>query len=160
MEKVLWLIKCVKSSMLETSCWMMLHGQSGRPVEVDRHQIKTLIENNRCSTTQEIANIFKISESIKLLGKIKNVSFTLCKNEMYFQANLILPFSTTIGHKVTSFFMFSHLIRTPPLGGGAVLLPVYQRVQLGATDSKWQNQNLHLRLQSQKQLLWLPQQRP
>ena len=37
--------------------------QSGRPVEVDSNQIKTLIENNQCYTTQEIANIPKISKS-------------------------------------------------------------------------------------------------
>ena len=27
--------------------------QSGRPVEVDNYQIKTLIENNQCYTTQK-----------------------------------------------------------------------------------------------------------
>ena len=37
--------------------------QSGRPVEVDSDQIKTLIENNQHYTTQEIANILKISKS-------------------------------------------------------------------------------------------------
>ena len=55
MEKVLWLIKCVKSALrcfvLEISCWTMLHGQSGRPVKVDSDQIKTLIENNQSYTT-------------------------------------------------------------------------------------------------------------
>ena len=35
----------------------------GRPVEVDSDQIKTLIENNQCYTTQEIADILKISKS-------------------------------------------------------------------------------------------------
>ena len=37
--------------------------QSGRPVEVDSHQIETLIENNQCYTTREIANILEISKS-------------------------------------------------------------------------------------------------
>ena len=37
--------------------------RSGRPVEVDSDQIKTLIENNECYTTQEIAEILKISKS-------------------------------------------------------------------------------------------------
>ena len=37
--------------------------QSGRPVEVDRDQIKTLTENNQCYTTREIADILKISKS-------------------------------------------------------------------------------------------------
>ena len=55
----------------------MLHGApwSGRPVEVDSNQIETLIQNNQRSTTQEIANIFKISKSIKLLVKMKNVPY-------------------------------------------------------------------------------------
>ena len=37
--------------------------RSGRPVEVDSDQIKTLTENNQCYTTREIANILKISKS-------------------------------------------------------------------------------------------------
>ena len=37
--------------------------QSGRPVEVDSDQIKTLIENNQRFTTQEIADVLKISKS-------------------------------------------------------------------------------------------------
>ena len=36
---------------------------SGRPVEVDRDQIETLIENNQRYTTQELADILKISKS-------------------------------------------------------------------------------------------------
>ena len=36
---------------------------SGRPVEVDSDQIQTLIENNQRYTTQEIADILKISKS-------------------------------------------------------------------------------------------------
>ena len=61
----------------------------GRPVEVDSNQIKNLIENNQCSTMQEIANILKVSNSIKLVVKIKNVSFILWKNYMDFLANPI-----------------------------------------------------------------------
>ena len=52
---------------------------SGRPVEADKDQKETLIENNQCSTTWEITNILKISKSIKLLVKVKNVSFILQK---------------------------------------------------------------------------------
>ena len=37
--------------------------RSGRPVEVDSDQIETLIENNQRYTTQEIADILKISKS-------------------------------------------------------------------------------------------------
>ena len=51
----------------------------GRPVEVDSDQIETLIENNQHHTTQEIANILKISKSINLLVKTKNVYFVLQK---------------------------------------------------------------------------------
>ena len=50
---------------------------SGRPIEVDSNQIKTLIENNQYYTTQEIADIPKIPKSRKLLVKMKNVSFVL-----------------------------------------------------------------------------------
>ena len=35
---------------------------SGGPIEVDRDQIETLIENNQCSTTWEITDILKISK--------------------------------------------------------------------------------------------------
>ena len=52
---------------------------SGRPVEIDSDQIETLIENSQCSTIQEIADILKISKSIKLLVKMKNVPFILPK---------------------------------------------------------------------------------
>ena len=53
--------------------------QSGRPVEVDNSQVETLIENNELSATWKIANILKISKSIKLLVKMENVSFVLWK---------------------------------------------------------------------------------
>ena len=58
--------------------------QSGRPVEADSDQIETLIENNQHSTTQEIADILKIPKSIKLLVKMKNVSFILRKTKQTF----------------------------------------------------------------------------
>ena len=44
---------------------------SGSPVEVDSNQIKTLTENNQHSTMQVIADILKISKSLKLLMKMK-----------------------------------------------------------------------------------------
>ena len=37
--------------------------RSGKRVEVDSNQIKTVIENNQYYTTQEIADILKISKS-------------------------------------------------------------------------------------------------
>ena len=47
--------------------------QSGRPVEVDSNQIKTLIETYQHYTMQERADILKISKSIKLLMKMKKM---------------------------------------------------------------------------------------
>ena len=49
--------------------------RSGRPPEVESDQIETLIENNQHFTMQEIADILKTPKSIKLLVKMKNVSF-------------------------------------------------------------------------------------
>ena len=64
--------------------------RSGRPIEVD--QIETFIEKNQCYTTWEIANIFQLSKSIKLLVKMKNVPFILWKNYTDFLANPIFTF--------------------------------------------------------------------
>ena len=75
------LIKYVKSRlwifMLDISHWTMLHGwvDELKLIEVkSRH-----IENNQHYTMREIANILKISKSLKLLVKMKNVSFILWK---------------------------------------------------------------------------------
>ena len=43
---------------------------SGRPVEVDRDQIKTLIEDKQRSAMWQVANILRISKS-KLLVEMK-----------------------------------------------------------------------------------------
>ena len=51
--------------------------QSGRPIEVDSDQIRKLIEYNYFYSMWEIANILKISKSIRLLVKMKNVCFIL-----------------------------------------------------------------------------------
>ena len=62
----------------------------GSPDEVDSDQIETLIENILCYTSWEIADILKISKSIKLLVKMKNVSFISWKklNELFGQPNM------------------------------------------------------------------------
>ena len=66
-----WFVKfCTGDFSLDDAPW------SGRPPEVDGDQIKTLIENKQCSTTQEIANILKIQIK-KLLVQMRNVSFIL-----------------------------------------------------------------------------------
>ena len=42
---------------------MMLHGRSGRPVDVDNDQIEIVIDNNQCYIMREIVDILKISKS-------------------------------------------------------------------------------------------------
>ena len=67
---------------------------SGGPVEVHSDQIGTLIENSQHYTTREIANILKISKSIKLLVRMKNVPFSSWKklNILFGQPNITVPF--------------------------------------------------------------------
>ena len=64
---------CAGDFSLNNAPWL------GRTVEVDSDHIETLIENNQPYTMQETANVLKISKSIKLLVKMKNVSFILWK---------------------------------------------------------------------------------
>ena len=67
---------------------------SGRPVEIDNDQSKTLSENNQRYTTQEIADTLKISKSIKLLVKMKNVFYFMEKNHMNENAKIYNCFLT------------------------------------------------------------------
>ena len=68
-----WFVKfCAGDFSLNDAPW------SGRPVEVDSNQIN-IIENNQCYTMRAIANILKISKSVKLLVKMKDVFFILLK---------------------------------------------------------------------------------
>ena len=53
---------------------------SDRPAEVDNDQHRDIIENNQRYTTQEMANILKISKSIKLSVKMKNVFYFMETN--------------------------------------------------------------------------------
>ena len=57
--------------------------RSGRPGEVESHQIETLIENNQRYSTWEIADILKISKP-KLLVKMKNVFYFMEKTKWTF----------------------------------------------------------------------------
>ena len=53
-----WFVKfCIADFWLDDAPW------SGRPVEVDSDRTETLTENDQCYTTQEIADILKISKS-------------------------------------------------------------------------------------------------
>ena len=74
----------VSKVVCKVSCWdFSLEGApwSGRPVQVNSDQVETLTENNQHSTTQEAANILKISKSVKLLVKMKNcVSYFIENN--------------------------------------------------------------------------------
>ena len=65
---------------------------SGRAVEVNSYQVKTLIENNQHHTSWEIADILKISKSLKLLVKMENVSFILWKkvNTLFGEPNITI----------------------------------------------------------------------
>ena len=63
----------------------------GRPVEVDSDQIETLLENNQCGIMQEIADILKISKSIKLLVKMKMCLLFYGRIHRAFLANPIQP---------------------------------------------------------------------
>ena len=58
---------------------MMLH----RPVEVDSYKIETLIENNQCSTTREIADTLKITKSIVIGENEKCVFYFTEKIKTY-----------------------------------------------------------------------------
>ena len=65
-----WFVKfCAGDFLLDDAL------QSGGPFGVDSNQIETLIENNQHYAMRGIADIFKISKSIKLLVKVKNLSF-------------------------------------------------------------------------------------
>ena len=63
--------------------------QLDRQVEVDSNQIDRSSENNQHYTTQKVANILKISRSIKSLVKVKNVSLLHGKkiNKLFGQPN-------------------------------------------------------------------------
>ena len=79
--------------MLEIPCWITLHWSLllwSKPAEADSDQIETLVENNQRYTTREIANILKISKSIKLLEK-KSLLFYR-KKYTDFLANAIIIF--------------------------------------------------------------------
>ena len=73
--------------------------RSGRPVEVDGDEIETLTENNQHHIMWEMANILKVSKSIKLLVKMKSVPFILWKKPMEFWGNPIYPCDGIFCHK-------------------------------------------------------------
>ena len=60
--------------------WLDGAPQSGRSVEADSDQIKTLIENNQCSTIWEIADIPKNIQIDKVIGENENRVFYFMGN--------------------------------------------------------------------------------
>ena len=65
MDKFLWLTECVKSGLQSFVLEIFSSDnapQFGRPFEVDSDQVETLIEDNKCYSTWEIASILKISK--------------------------------------------------------------------------------------------------
>ena len=79
-----WFVKfCAGDFSLDDVPW------SRRQVEVDSDQTETLTGNDQHSTMWDIANIHKISKLMKLLVKMKNVSFLLWKklNGLFGQPN-------------------------------------------------------------------------
>ena len=55
--------------LLDDAPWL------GRPVETDSDQIKTLIENNQCYTTQEIVDVLKNIQINKIIGENEKCVF-------------------------------------------------------------------------------------
>ena len=77
-----WFVKfCVGDFSLEDALWL------DRLVEVDSDQFETLTENNEYHTMWEIADIPKVSKSIKLLVKMKTMSFILKPYRPFGQPN-------------------------------------------------------------------------
>ena len=73
--------------------------RSGRPVEVDSDQIKTIFENNQRYTIQEIADILKISKSSN-------------ENHLH-QLGYVNRFDVCVSHKLskkTFLMVFPHAI--------------------------------------------------
>ena len=77
--------------------------QSGRPVELDSDQIKTLIENNQHDTTLNVGDILKISKTLKLLVKMKNVFYFIERTGLFGQHNI-----TRSLYFLTLFTNFTH----------------------------------------------------
>ena len=86
---------CGRDFSLDDAPWW------GRPAEFDSDHTETFIENNQRNTMWERANILKIPKSIKLLVKMKNVSFILQKkpDELFVQPNIYFVLPTRI-HEV------------------------------------------------------------
>ena len=82
-----WFAKfCAGDCSLDNAPW------SGRPVEDDSNQIETLVKNNQCYTTQEIADILKISKSsaenhLHQLGYVNR--FDVCVPHKLAEKNLL-----------------------------------------------------------------------
>ena len=74
-----WFVKfCAGGFSLDDALW------SGRPVEGDSDQTETRIDNDQCSTTGEVADVLKTSQSMQLLLKVKNEFYFMEKSKRTF----------------------------------------------------------------------------
>ena len=109
----------------EVSCWRFLAGGdapwSGRPVEVDSDQIETLIENNQCYTTWEIANTLKIPKS----------SFG---NHLY-QLGYVHRFNVWVPHKLSEKNLLDRISTCDSLLKRNENVPFLKQIVTG--DEKW-----------------------
>ena len=94
---------------------------SGRPVEVDSHQIEPLIENNQRSTTCEIADIVKISKS----------SF---ENHLH-QLGYVNHFDVWVPHKLSKKNLLDHMSACDSLLKHNENVPFLKQIVTG--NEKW-----------------------
>ena len=95
--------------------------RSGRPVEVDSDQIETLIKNNQYYTTQETANILKISKS-----SVENHLHQLC---------YVNCFDVWVPHKLSEKNLLDRISACDSLLKHNENFPVLKQIVMG--DEKW-----------------------
>ena len=93
----------------------------GRPVEADSDQIKTLIENNQCYITQEIADILKISKSS-------------VENHLH-QHGYVHHFDVWVPHKLIEKHLLHHISTCDSLLKHNENIPFLKQIVTG--DEKW-----------------------
>ena len=93
----------------------------GRPVEVGSDQIEMLIENDQCYTTQEIANILKISKSST-------------ENHLH-QLGYVNHFDVWVPHKLSEKNLLDHISAWNSLLKRNENVPFLKQIMTG--DEKW-----------------------
>ena len=95
--------------------------RSGRSVEVDSDRIETFIENNQCYTTQEIADILKISKSST-------------ENHLH-QLGYVNHFDVWVPHKLSEKNLLDHISAWNSLLKRNENVPFLKQIMTG--DEKW-----------------------